>query len=251
MRLHTRRAFTLIELLVVIAIIAILAAILFPVFAKAREKAEQSDCTSNLNQIGKALIMYASDYDQKVPAANFAGGTALEYYWATPLYSYTKSTQVFTCKALPDDQTWNYAAATVATWRPLVDNNGISYGMNLRLGAPSGGYGGNVLLGGVGGKTSRVAFPGNTIMVYDAKMLDGTVAGQDGVPFTALDDTPTNAGSVSLHIRATHNGDDKKGALDNGLCVVSFVDGHTKSIKGETMLKGGTGENGNPWAPRR
>lgn len=64
-----RRAFTLIELLVVIAIIAILAAILFPVFAKARERAKQAACVSNLNQLGKAVILYADDNDQKFPYA--------------------------------------------------------------------------------------------------------------------------------------------------------------------------------------
>ncbi len=62
-----RRGFTLIELLVVIAIIAILAAILFPVFAKAREKARQTACASNLKQIGTAFLMYTSDYDDTMP----------------------------------------------------------------------------------------------------------------------------------------------------------------------------------------
>src|SRR5512132_453119 len=62
-----RRGFTLIELLVVIAIIAILAAILFPVFAQAREKARQATCSSNLNQIGKAMLMYTQDYDEVLP----------------------------------------------------------------------------------------------------------------------------------------------------------------------------------------
>src|SRR2546425_2646692 len=70
-----RRAFTLIELLVVIAIIAILAAILFPVFAQAREKARQATCVSNLKQLGTAAMMYAQDYDETWPMLE-SGGTA-------------------------------------------------------------------------------------------------------------------------------------------------------------------------------
>ncbi len=63
----TRRAFTLIELLVVIAIVAILTAILFPVFGKVRQKARQATCASNLRQLGTATMMYAQDYDDVVP----------------------------------------------------------------------------------------------------------------------------------------------------------------------------------------
>ncbi|HSB75428.1 MAG TPA: prepilin-type N-terminal cleavage/methylation domain-containing protein, partial [Terriglobales bacterium] len=86
------RAFTLIELLVVIAIIAILAAILFPVFAEAREKARQSSCLSNLEQLGRAGMMYVQDYDERFPGmynsvGSFAGDpvTAMQSYirnWA-------------------------------------------------------------------------------------------------------------------------------------------------------------------------
>jgi len=64
---RSRNGFTLIELLVVIAIIAILAAILFPVFARAREKARQTSCLSNLKQLSLAILMYAEDYDETLP----------------------------------------------------------------------------------------------------------------------------------------------------------------------------------------
>src|SRR5687767_12655782 len=78
MLLRIRRAFTLIELLVVIAIIAILAAILFPVFAQAREKARQATCQSNLKQISTGFLMYTQDYDETMPPWRFVGaeGTA-------------------------------------------------------------------------------------------------------------------------------------------------------------------------------
>ncbi len=87
-----RAAFTLIELLVVIAIIAILAAILFPVFAKAREKARQSSCQSNLKQIGLSITQYLQDYDEMFPVYNTANLGVLVV--AQP---YVKNDQVYVC----------------------------------------------------------------------------------------------------------------------------------------------------------
>jgi len=104
--MRSRRGFTLIELLVVIAIIAILAAILFPVFAKAREKARQSSCQSNLKQIGLAIIQYCQDYDERYPANDpvaydHADGPTLRTAWpgwvSNHLTPYEKNAQIYVC----------------------------------------------------------------------------------------------------------------------------------------------------------
>ena len=101
-----RRGFTLIELLVVIAIIAILAAILFPVFAKAREKARQASCTSNLKQVGLGILQYTQDYDEHFPMV-WQGGLGMNstnggscVNWAVSTQPYIKAIQVLKC---PDD----------------------------------------------------------------------------------------------------------------------------------------------------
>lgn len=99
-----RRGFTLIELLVVIAIIAILAAILFPVFAKAREKARQSSCLSNLKQIATAVLSYAQDYDERMPLscgyttpAVVLAGPEWPNYWWQQVEPYMKNLQILAC----------------------------------------------------------------------------------------------------------------------------------------------------------
>jgi len=93
--LRTRRGFTLIELLVVIAIIAILAAILFPVFAQAREKARAITCLSNMKQIGLGAMMYLQDYDEKYPMSQ-TWSNGVQVAWQALLYPYIKADKTYT-----------------------------------------------------------------------------------------------------------------------------------------------------------
>src|SRR5689334_11678442 len=149
--MRKQTAFTLIELLVVIAIIAILAAILFPVFARARENARRSSCQSNLKQIGLGFAQYTQDYDERLPLTMWAppspnSGTATGYMaqtdsnnlpnaktydaykgavacWVDEIYPYLKSGQIFYC---PSDTN----AGLYAQYGPAGNLGEISYGMN-------------------------------------------------------------------------------------------------------------------------
>lgn len=158
-----RTGFTLIELLVVIAIIAILAAILFPVFAQAREKARQTSCLSNMKQIGTAIYIYVQDYDEFFPrsdvdgvrpsplnpaaAGTFAGRVNF-YKWPAWIISYTKNTQIFFCPSRNrDEEAWavngeiknGYAlhTAITGTTNRLVNRNSFLGGHLAGLQTPA------------------------------------------------------------------------------------------------------------------
>jgi prepilin-type N-terminal cleavage/methylation domain-containing protein len=139
------KGFTLIELLVVIAIIAILAAILFPVFAQARESARKTACLSNMKQIGLAITMYIGDHDEKFFIQPWPGGCPtnetgyFQYnpnhprqHWATMIHPYVKNAGVFDCPSYEGE--WYYAS--YALWecgrgRPNDPRNGLCRRWNM------------------------------------------------------------------------------------------------------------------------
>jgi prepilin-type N-terminal cleavage/methylation domain-containing protein/prepilin-type processing-associated H-X9-DG protein len=148
----TKKGFTLIELLVVIAIIAILAAILFPVFARARENARRSSCQSNLKQMGLGFMQYTQDYDERWPNPwryNDDGN------WLPAVYPYIKSAQVFQC---PSD-----SSKTVAGWGTTTGFTYFhtSYGLNYNF-LPAGG---NQISAGI--HSSSITNPAKTVAMTD------------------------------------------------------------------------------------
>ena len=149
----TRRGFTLIELLVVIAIIAILAAILFPVFARAREKARQTSCLSNLKQLGLGGLMYAQDYDETMMMHVAATNSSPTWvYWPQALMPYLKNDQMLIC---PSHGSPTSLASLGGTQR-------TSYGYNwswLGSGNASPPW---------GRAMAEIAFPAGTIMFGEA-----------------------------------------------------------------------------------
>jgi len=159
-----RRAFTLIELLVVIAIIAILAAILFPVFARAREKARQTSCLSNTRQLGTSWSMYVQDVDERVPRAWGWTGSG----WCYPmiwdqLTPYIKNTAIWVCPS----KAYGVTVASPATppggdtwWSATVNQSG--YGINYRL--PYSWHGIRIM--------ADIPRPAETMVLGDAMNLD-------------------------------------------------------------------------------
>jgi prepilin-type N-terminal cleavage/methylation domain-containing protein/prepilin-type processing-associated H-X9-DG protein len=124
-----RRGFTLIELLVVIAIIAILAAILFPVFAQAREKARQASCLSNENQIGLAMMQYIQDYDESYPMMQYIDANGQPFDWETAILPYVKNGQTNTVNGTQ----YNYGISGVWSCPSFPVVQPAQYGINWEL----------------------------------------------------------------------------------------------------------------------
>jgi prepilin-type N-terminal cleavage/methylation domain-containing protein/prepilin-type processing-associated H-X9-DG protein len=229
---NVRKGFTLIELLVVIAIIAILAAILFPVFAKVREKARQTTCASNEKQIGLAILQYVQDYDEKYPSGADLGtlGTNVGAGWAGEVQTYAKSTGMFKC---PDDST--------STSGLLVP---VSYAFNFNLANQS---------------QAAATSPTNTVMTFEVSGSTANITNPDTDGFgKALPASPAGVGyAVSMGgTGTTENGYSQTASGQLGSPAVTGInsspllgrhtdgsnflaaDGHVKYLRGTKVSPG-------------
>jgi len=207
-----KRGFTLIELLVVIAIIAILAAILFPVFAKAREKARSSSCLSNLRQMGSAIMQYAQDFDEKYPRSYmWANSNSELYWWSDLMQPYVRNYQIVSC---PSGQWAYYYNRPPYCQSPLV----CSYAMpDMRVDLNN-----NIIPPVPGSPLASVQDPAGTIAFVDS--LSQEIAAGAPPSFSSVRLLDYTDQGVYCQVAKRHN---------DGFNVC-FADGHSKWLKNST-----------------
>ncbi len=232
-----KRGFTLIELLVVIAIIAILAAILFPVFGRARENARKTSCLNNLKQIGLAFTQYSQDYDEYMVKARYSPSATSS--WMLRLEPYTKNRQIFRCPSASDEETFTFESGfsfTGLTATQKATASLASYAVNNAYqDYPETVFGLNDPNRTQSMRSMHLAGiedPAGTIAMGDAKcgMPNNSTCYQViGTTFYPNDDPPTMGQSakgqgsfVARHL--------------NGLNFV-FIDGHAKWLRVDEAVK--------------
>jgi prepilin-type N-terminal cleavage/methylation domain-containing protein/prepilin-type processing-associated H-X9-DG protein len=202
-----RRGFTLIELLVVIAIIAILAAILFPVFAKAREKARTASCQSNIKQLELACIMYAQDYDgHLVPgsvAGNIVGGNGI--WWMVLIQPYVKNMQLENCPSFGCDAAYCANSGGCEGSAPKPDPYRYQGGYGMNAGHPAATVNGVAYAAdpGPGGqKESAISQPAQTVQIADSACVVARHSGDGSGNFwpgaTSCKGIPAHNNGVNL-----------------------------------------------------
>jgi prepilin-type N-terminal cleavage/methylation domain-containing protein len=251
-----RRAFTLIELLVVIAIIAILAAILFPVFAAAKKSGKKTVSLSNLKQVSTASILYAGDYDDtSVPLYHYSPGdlslptTQGFYYWPVLLLPYTKSEAVFLCPEDRDDDRivgdGTYGRFDLrSTYHLYAVGFAPSYGYNYRylnirtdLAAP-GPNGLPFYYGGV--SLTFAAAPAETVQFAESTAKNLTPPGSPG-PITSTMGysriEPPSRWNASVSYPDARSQGQLWGRFDPKTVIVGWLDGHAK-VRAIQALRG-------------
>ena len=230
-----KTAFTLIELLVVIAIIAILAAILFPVFARARENARRSSCQSNLKQIGLGILQYVQDYDEKLPYA--CDDATNDRPWQLTIQPYVKSIQLFKCPSMAGDGWINQTNSTTTPAAPGAIPGGvpISYVCN---GGASG-------LGGSFSTTAGARAPMNRMYTGGDSAGGGAALAQLGSSSQTIlvhENANPNYGNSSLYNIGNLGGTEIR--FQNHLTTTNFLfaDGHVKSLKPTATVAGGVNQ---------
>lgn len=213
-RRSSSEGFTLIELLVVIAIIAILAAILFPVFARARENARRASCQSNLKQIALGFKQYLQDYDEKYPQVDTDAAPTGANGWSIQLQPYLKSVQIFQC---PSDTKSPGADATAVGFSDYWFNANMAGKNDAILGASS-----LTVLNGDGDGSDNASV-GNYAVTQSGGdgYADAAVAGTD-------EDNAVNLVTL-VSYDALETDKASKKHLEGG--TYSFADGHVKWLK--------------------